>query len=494
MSASPRLKFLKRRSLAEMTKRFKLSAEQESLLPYLPQTYRFLPVRRDDLCKIKIPFCVGVCPFPSDLPAPPSAPYNFSSAPFCQKCHAKATNRFCHCPDNKGWLCGICNFKNLYSDDRPMFQGALQVQVPVWECFSFHGASPVDISHVVPIQHHLLYHLLVFELSDFAQPIFTLAIDRLVDALGPGYFSLFAFNSGLIIPVIASDRRRFSVATVVDMADAPVLPPARLLFFDVEKERDLFIRYLQFLKGLKPSMVTFSILSLVKTLNSLLAEDGIPASLVVCQTPIDEEETIRQFAIESAFKPFTHFEFFALDPLSFPPDYGPLSHLSLFLNAAFHKCNLAQVHVLPERIVQSLFNLKFVDVLITCFCSPMFKVAHVLGPGSQRADTAFSVVLMAVNDTIYFYFNYNFPTMKVTQPAIQFQVRDFDALGRQIVRVFATTFPFADNMYTCTVNACLDLYITAVAVLAVEQATSDFVDDSFVRLLLISIDKIPSHS
>jgi hypothetical protein len=75
----------------------------------------------------------------------------------------------------------------------------------------------------------------------------------------------------------------------------------------------------------------------MKALNSLLAEDRIPASLVVCKTTIDDEETIRQFAIKSAFKPFTHFEFFALNPLSFPPDYGPLSHLSLFLNAAFHK-------------------------------------------------------------------------------------------------------------------------------------------------------------
>jgi hypothetical protein len=150
-----------------------------------------------------------VCPFPSDLPAPPSAPYNFSSAPFCQKCNAKATNRFCHCPDNKGWLCSICNFKNFYSDDRPIFQDALQVQVPVLESFSFHGASPVDSSQVVPIQHHSLYHLLVFELSDFAQPTFALAVDRLIDALGPGYFSVFAFNSGLIISVIASDRRRF---------------------------------------------------------------------------------------------------------------------------------------------------------------------------------------------------------------------------------------------------------------------------------------------
>jgi hypothetical protein len=136
----------------------------------------------------------------------------------------------------------------------------------------------------------------------------------------------------------------------------------------------------------------------------------------------------------------------------------------------------------------------------------MFKVADVLGPGSRRADTTFSVVSMAANDTIYFYFDYNFLKMKVTQPAIQFQVRYFDALGRQIVRVFTTTFPFVNNMYTCTVNACLDVHIAALAVLAVEQARefgtvasvhaalekakSDFVDDSFVRLLLISIDKL----
>jgi hypothetical protein len=505
---------LKRRSqiselpgfLGGMMNRFRPTPEQESLRPYLSQTYNLLPVRRGDLCKIKVPFCIGVSPFPDDLPAPPCAPYNFFTAPFCQKCKAEATSRFCHCPDDTGWLCGVCNFKNLYSDDRPRFHGALQVQVPVWEGFFFHPASRIDLSHIVPIQHQSLYHLLVFELSEFAQPIFAQAIDRLIEALKPGYFSVFVFNSGLIVPIIASNRRRFSVANAVDMADGPVLPPTRLLFFDVEKERDLFIRYVQFLKGLKPAMVTFSMLSLVKALNSLLVDERIPVSLVICQTPIDDEESIRQFSIDSAFHPFTHFEIFALDTPSFPPDYGPISNLSIFLNAIVRKYHVSQVHVLPDDIVQSLFKLKLVDVVITCFCSPMFKVADVLGPGSRRADKSFSVGSMAPNDTVYFYFDYNFPVMKVAQPAIQFQVRYFDAFGRTIVRVFTTTFPFADNMFTCTLNANFDVHVAAVAVLAAEQARefgtvasvraaleksgSDFVDDTFVRLLLISVEKL----
>jgi hypothetical protein len=235
-----------------VARRFELSPEQESMSRYLPQSHRFLPVRHADLQKMKVPLCVGVTPFPRDSPTPPCLPYDFRAAPHCQRCNAKATKRFCHCTDNRGWLCGICNFKNPYTEDRPLFQDTVQVQAPVWDAF----AAP-NVDRTRPIQVLPRCHLLVLELSDIARPIYELVIDSLVARLqdaDAGFFSVFAFDRGLHIPLIAANRRHFSVATVADV-ESPLLPPNLRTFFRIPGERDLMIQYLETLKRLQLGMV-----------------------------------------------------------------------------------------------------------------------------------------------------------------------------------------------------------------------------------------------
>jgi hypothetical protein len=113
---------------------------------------------------------------------------------------------------------------------------------------------------------------------------------------------------------------------------------------------------------------------------------------------------------------------------------------------------------------------------------------------------------MSLDYTVYFYFNYDGPTMKSTAPAVQVQVRYFDGLGRKIIRVLNTTFENVDNMTVCALNVNYDMYVAAIAVRAVERAREfteiekvlepirsargHFFGDPFVKLLMMNVEKL----
>jgi hypothetical protein len=90
-----------------LMKRTRLTADQLFRENYLGQTHHWIPTQNHTYQTLRVSICVAVTPFPSGLPDPPFLPYNFALAPSCSHCGAKATNRFVHCPDNKGWLCPI---------------------------------------------------------------------------------------------------------------------------------------------------------------------------------------------------------------------------------------------------------------------------------------------------------------------------------------------------------------------------------------------------
>jgi hypothetical protein len=246
-------------------------------------------------------------------------------------------------------------------------------------------------------------------------------------------------------------------------------------------------------------------LSVITTLNSFCVADKIPVVLLTALLTVDESEPMRAFAAAQAFCPTTHFDIFIVQPPVLTPDYGPLSDLTLFLNARIHFCDLSQYAILPNEILSSLFETKFVDVIIYCLPSSILKVADILGPGFRRAEKQFALPSMGVGDTVYFYFDYNLPALKYLSPSAQFQVRYFDALGRRVIRQMSATFTLVDNMYTCAMNVNYDVYVAATVIRAAEQnrenaaieavhaslraAKVGLLNDTFAVLFLLEIEK-----
>jgi hypothetical protein len=169
-----------------MSRRAALTPQQEYVAEYLHQSHQFIPTRQSHLRKMKIPFCIGVTPFPRNREPPPLLPANFHSCPSCCRCRGKAAKGCVPCLDRSGWVCSICGDRNLYSPSRPMSSDSLQVQIPIWDAFAFRHSARVDVARVPPIQHRSPFHLLALELSDFSLPLFLPAIDGLVRAAEGG--------------------------------------------------------------------------------------------------------------------------------------------------------------------------------------------------------------------------------------------------------------------------------------------------------------------
>jgi hypothetical protein len=494
-----------------MGKRQKLTAEQQFLENYIGQTHHLIPVQRRNFSKLRIPLCLAVTPFPSGLPDPPFLPYNFAAAPGCSRCRAKATTRYIHCPDGQGWLCPICNNKTAYTTQFPSLANSAQVTAPVWEAFSFPASADFETVFESPVQRRTDRFLLVLELSDLSKPIYVLVLDRLrlvANERGSGRFSVFVVNSGLHFPLIRSDRKGFSLVTARDLEDM-CLPPIGDLFFDLEEERELFWGYLEFLKGLLVEPVVGTYLSVLNALNSICIEDRIPVVWLTAVLAIDDSGKMREFASQQVFKPTTHFDIFVIQPPVCPPDFGALSDLTLYLNVRIQYCDLSQYAVLPDEILRTLFEVKLVDVVIYCSPSSPLKVSDILGSGFRRADKQFALTSLGVGDSVYFYFDYEVPVVKFFSPAVQFQVRYFDALGRRVIRQMTTSFTLVDNMYTCSLNVDYDMCIAAIAVSVVDknranpaiegvhealsEVRAGLFDDTFARLFLLQIEKVMRH-
>jgi hypothetical protein len=169
-------------------------------------------------------------------------------------------------------------------------------------------------------------------------------------------------------------------------------------------------------------------------------------------------------------------------------------------------CDLSQYSLLPDHVIRTLFDVKFIDVVIYCLLSPGLKVADILGPGFRRADKQFALPSMAADDCVYFYFDYDCRALKYLAPSAQSQIRYFDAYGRRIIRQMTATFSLVENMYTCAINVNYDVHIAAVAIRAVEkhrlwrtieaveaswkESKAALLDDTFAKLFVFGIDKL----
>jgi hypothetical protein len=283
------------------------------------------------------------------------------------------------------------------------------------------------------------------------------------------------------------------------------IPPIESLFFDLQNDRELFLEYLTFLRGLPAGIVLGTYRDLIKSLNSICIGDKIPIVMLTSVLTIDESEIMREFVMDQVFKPTTHFDIFIIQPPVYPPDFGPLSDLTLFLNVRLNFCDLSQYSMLPDEIIQSLFDLKFIDVIIYCLLPPSLKIADILGPGIRRGEKQFALTSMSIGDSVYFYFDYTLTTLKFLAPAAQFQIRYFDSLGRRVIRQMTATFSLVDNMYTCAINVNYDIHIAGTAIKVIEKnrlsgtieavhtalhaAKLGFIDDTFAKLFLLQIEK-----
>jgi hypothetical protein len=300
-----------------------------------------------------------------------------------------------------------------------------------------------------------MFHCLVLEMSNSSYSIFQLVVEKLietVEGIEGGLFSVWVLNCGVQVPVLGSDRKSFSVQQYADCGEELCLPPRRLLFFDMAGEKELFVKYLNFLRGLEPRVVRYSVREMVSVLNKVGLAGKIPIVMVISELAIGDAESVREFASTLIFKGTTPFEIFAIESRDFQQNFDPLADFTLFLNARVHVCHPVEKAVLPSMIIGSLFDSKVTDAVIFVQHSYAFRVVDILGRGVRRNDLVFALSTAGPDDTVYFYLDYDVGMIKSRSPGVQFQVRYLDAFGRRVVRVMTLYFSIVEDPESCLID------------------------------------------
>lgn len=484
----------------------RLSEEQLYTMNYIHSSHRQIPVHSRDVAKMKLPIVAAITPFPRNTTPPPILSYPFQNAPICKQCGAIASNRYIKCPDSVHWLCQCCSNKNAFTAKFQPIENSFQSQVSVVDAFL--PKDPNEPFKILPPCYKPDFFFLIIERTDATMNngLFKTILDKLRETLltKSGRLAIFYYDTYLHIPMISKERGFFHVSTIFDLEGA-LLPPAESCFFQIEKDGEILNKYLDYLENapvLPPMMKLFD---LVKAINAFSSRARIPTVFLTSQVEIGTSTQYREFAL-SQMKNAVPLKFLCLTPFMAPPDFSPLSELSLLLNSKVQVFSQSQLNYLPTDLLNALIEPTFIDPLIYVILHPSLKIIDVKGNGIRRTEQSFSTAYLSPNDTIYVFLGYKNATMDQPSPSIQFQVRYHDSRRRRYIRTISYSYTLVDNMGTVTQLYDFDVYIASVFIRCIDKAKEfgspqaaldqfkiireEFVDDKFARLFYFSLEPL----
>ncbi|OHT03519.1 hypothetical protein TRFO_29131 [Tritrichomonas foetus] len=486
----------------------RLTNDQIFAMNYIRSSHLQIPVFKQDITNLKMPFVVAVTPFPRDAPAPLTLNYTFQHAPICKNCTAIASNRYIKCPDGLNWLCQECSTKNEFSDKFQPIENSLQSKVSIVD--TYFPRPQDDPNKILPPSSRPSFYFLVIERTDATinNGLFKATLDKIRETIltkNKGLFSVFVYDTFLHFPVVNSESMSFSMSTIMDLEDAQ-LPPAESCFFQLDSEKELITKYLDYLEnGIQVLPPMIKLFDLVKMLNTFAWRARIPIVYVTSQVDVGTSEEYRNLSLE-ILRNTTSMKFMCLKPAGSGPDFSPLSEFAMVINARVTIFSQSQVNYLPTDIINTMLEPTYVDVLIFTIMPPCFKIADVKGNGLRRSEQTFTIPYMSPNDTVYFYIDYNVGKIDQASPSVQFQVRFIDAKHQRYIRTMSTAFTLVNNISTVASLCDYDVFIASSYIRCIDKAREfdtssaaleelskvrgEFTNDSFSKLFFLSLDPL----
>ena len=482
----------------------RLTEEQLYSMNYLHSSHRQIPVYSRDFAKLKIPLVAALTPFPRNTQPPPVVPYPFQNAASCKHCTALASNRYIKCPDGTSYLCQVCSNKNVFSEKKPPIDNSPQSKVNIFDALL--PKSPNEVPKIFPPCYKPDFFFLVIERSDatMSNGVFKAVLDKIRETIVSklnGNFSIFFYDTYFHFPMIMGDRKTFTVSTLFDVEEA-ILPPAEACFFQLETDRELVFKYLDYLETAPAIPLMAKLYDVIRTVNNFASRARIPVVFLTSQSEVGTIAQYHELAI-TLLKNAVPLKFLCLTPPMAPPDYSPLSQLSLVINSKVQIFSQSQINYLPTDLVNALAEPTFVDVLVYCVAPPYLKIADVKGNGIRRTEQSFSLTYLSPNDTIYIYFDYKVAKIDVPAPSIQFQVRYIDSKRRKYIRTISSSFTLVDNMSTVASSCDYDVYIASsfircadkfretqsreATIEELNKVSNELIGDKFARLFFYNL-------
>ena len=219
---------------------YRLNQNQLYARQFITSTHTLLPLRKEDLINMHIPFVVAMTPFPSKVTQqPPITPYIYQDSIKCSKCGAPGFSSLIRCIKDNGWLCPLCSNKNYFPNTLPFQFESTQNSGLIFDS-PFPESTQISQPPPDHVEHDPYFYFILLERSEgmiksglFHTIIST--IKQIAMTIQFGYISVFFYDSCLIYPHVHHNSQSvpFSICKIVDIDDF-ILPPSKTCFFKAD--------------------------------------------------------------------------------------------------------------------------------------------------------------------------------------------------------------------------------------------------------------------
>lgn len=453
---------------------------------FLKSSHTILPVKSEDLEKMRVPFVIAATPFPSKISAEPLlTPYIYQNALVCSKCHAPAFSSYINCQKDNTWICPLCNHKNNFTQDVPYLNESIQKSSLIYDMplpmLNLENQEERPPAREIQKKPEFYFLAVEFSPSMVKSGLFEKIISHIKNItqdLKEGKISVYFYNSSLIFPFVHhnSNTKSFTICTIPDVSDG-LIPIGKTTFFKLSNEKDQFFKYLDSVSALSPSQSTVSLCSLIKIITPVCRYQDIPLLIITSQTSPGRKEDLYEFGF-SNLETSLCITIFSVDssspseplPVEMKPDMSVLNEISIFLNIHIREFERIELPELPIEIEKQLKSPHFYDPYIIVITSPCLVLRDILGRGFRKNRTSFKMANLSLDDTIYFEFEYADKRINTTSPTVVILVRYLDARGVRFCRCMSWYFQVADNMYSISQETDFSMFLAHAAVKASEDS------------------------
>ena len=434
---------------------------------FVQVSHTIVPQRKSDFDSMKMPITIAFTPFPGSSKTAELLPYPHQRAPQCRHCQAFATGNYLRSRDRNQWICACCLTTNRFINFVD-FDGTTQAQAAAYDVY-FESELDKDKKSVDFRPMKVVFLLEKSQLT-LTTGLFSAVLNlvRRTAKECETRITLVVFDKTVHVPLISSDRKRYSITSLIE-PDYLAMPREQSVLFSMPEELELFESYLSTVESdssVRP--IRFSLMNMLDSIGPLLVNDAVPV-VFSCQAEVGDFSRLVRPYVEKSIS--VHLNVLFCDKCRV--DTSCLADFLMETNSKLRTFGEEQLPNLerwkcPRGIRRPLASIHFANHFLT--------LKDVVGCGLRTTHRQFALTSMSENDTIYFFFEYQrdlkFNERPLESLVFQCQVRYFDRTGCCVFRTITATLHINSNQSLAVVcsNMSDTLFLASSFLLALNNA------------------------
>lgn len=399
---------------------------------------------RSQYRKSKIPFVIALTPLPSQLIINNIVPYSFKGNIFCRNCFAHINYGTKLREDRVSWTCNICGRK-IEPTIHP--NCSIQKRLPVYD-----AVLPKDKAIPQEIKYSTRRALFCVEYTKFSieSGLYQYAIESIKQAITNHpeiNVGIIFYNTKFYFPRAKAEITR---TIVIPDTDDPVFPPL------YHKFSERLISYLDSLKSIPIEDKVISITQLIKAIG-FLSLGNVCNFIYSHGFQIYNMDTLTNIGLGLS-KNGVSFDFFTC------------AQNTIAINDFLMMTNSKMTHFHPQMIPSDPIAPRLYRPIITAYHSEEFSLDDIKGNGLRKTKNQFSLGTIRMDETVYFYYEYEKSQLTMPNPSFQFKVRFIDCYENIIFRFITLSLSFGQGEVEIGYKLNIDVILASSLLFSIDKA------------------------